>query len=92
MDVVKQWIEGYNPVKHLQGYLVKRGLWNQGSEEKLRAEVNGAVRNSIQRARKEPKPHLDMLFTDVYDQLPPQLEKQRRNMWKHIQKYKDHEV
>ena len=32
MDIVKQWTEGYNPVKRLQGYLVKRGLWNQGSE------------------------------------------------------------
>ena len=89
MDIVKQWTESYNPVKRLQGYLVKSGLWNQASEEKLRAEVNEGVRNSIQRARKEPKPHLDMLFTDVYDQLPPHLKKQRREMWKHIQKYKD---
>ena len=89
MDIVKQWIEGYNPVKRLQSYLVKRGLWNEGSEEKLRAEVNKAVRKSIQRAREEPKPHLDMLFTDVYDQVPPQLEKQRREMWKHVNKYKD---
>ena len=60
MDIVKQWTEGYNPVKRLQGYQVKRGLWNQDSEETLRAEVNEGVRNSIQRARKEPKPHLDI--------------------------------
>ena len=44
----------------------------------------------MQRARAEPKPHIDNLFTDVYDELPPRLEKQRREMWEVVKKYKQH--
>jgi len=44
----------------------------------------------MQVARAEKKPHLDHLFSDVYDQLPPRLEKQRQEMWEMISKYPDH--
>ena len=44
----------------------------------------------MQKARAELKPPIDDLFTDVYDKLPPRLEKQRQEMWRMVKKYKKH--
>ena len=44
----------------------------------------------MQKARAEHKPHLDHMFTDVYDQVTPRLEKQRKEMWQVVNKYKEH--
>lgn len=48
------------------------------------------MKTSLQRARKEPKPCVDELFNDVYDQLPPRLLRQRQQMWEVVNKYKEH--
>ena len=44
----------------------------------------------MKKARAELKPPLDDLFSDVYDKLPPRLEKQREEMWRMVNKYKKH--
>jgi len=90
METVNQWRKNYNPVVRFRGYLQQQGLWDQDKEENLREKVAEEVEKSLKRVMKEPKPHLDMMFTDVYDQLPPRLEKQRREFWEHVQKYKEH--
>ncbi len=41
-------------------------------------------------ARKEKKPHLNHMFTDVYDDLPPRLQKQQAEMKEMMDKYKEH--
>lgn len=39
-------------------------------------------------ARKKPNPEL--MFTDVYDEMPPHLEKQLQAMKDHVAKHKEH--
>ena len=48
------------------------------------------VRTSLQKARGEKKTSVEEMFTDVYDRLPPRLEKQRAEMWEVLGKYKKH--
>ena len=45
---------------------------------------------AFQRAEKKKKPTPDYLFTDVYDELTPQLTRQMRDMKEHVSKYKEH--
>ena len=45
---------------------------------------------AFQRAEKKKKPTPDYLFTDVYDELTPQLTRQMRDMKEHVNKYKEH--
>lgn len=59
-------------------------------EEELKQKAKSEVKRAMQVARAEKKPHPDELFTDVYDELPPRLEKQREEMWALVNKYKEH--
>ena len=52
--------------------------------------MEAEIKQSLKRVRRELKPSLDELFRDVYDELPPRLERQRREMWEHVRKYKEH--
>ena len=44
----------------------------------------------MQRARSEPKPSINEMFEDVYDQLPKRLQDQREEMWEVVNKHKKH--
>ena len=60
----------------------------QAKEDDLVKAAALEVKTSLQRARKELKPHPDHMFTDVYDKLTPRLEQQREEMWRLVKKYK----
>ena len=45
---------------------------------------------SRQRASEVKKPPIDEMFNDVYDQLPPHLQRQRKELWEHIKRYEEH--
>lgn len=90
MDEVKEWKDKSCPIMRFRRYLESRGLWDESKEAELLKAAAGEVRRSMQKARSELKPPLDDLFNDVYDKLPPRLEKQREEMWRMVNKYKKH--
>ena len=65
-------------------------ICQQDNEEEFKKNVKSEIKRAMQAARVEKKPHPDEVFTDVYDKLPPRLEKQREEMWALMNKYKDH--
>ena len=60
----------------------------QTKEAELLKSAAGEVKRSMQKARADLKPPIDDLFNDVFDKLPPRLEKQREEMWRMVKKYK----
>ena len=62
----------------------------QSKEADLVKTAKNDVKKALLKARAEPKPRVDELFEDVFDKLPPRLEKQRREMWEVVNKYKEH--
>ena len=62
----------------------------QSKDGALKSRVKKEVAASLQKARKELKPNLDELFNDVFDELPPSLQKQRQEMLDMVKLYKDH--
>ena len=89
MPQVEQW-KNYNATLRLRGYLQQRGLWDEEKEGALRTRVQQEIQNALKRARRELKPHLNEMFSDVYDHLPLRLEAQRREMWEMVNKYSEH--
>lgn len=87
MGEVERWKTGNHPVSRLRAHLEHRGLWDEEKEVELRAKVKKEVMDAMQRARGELRPHPDHLFTDVYDNLPPHLERQRKEMWEVVNKH-----
>ena len=59
-------------------------------DTELKQKASSDIKEAMQRARGEKKASLDEGFTDVYDEMPPRLKKQRAEMWEMINKYKEH--
>ncbi len=62
----------------------------QGDDVTVRQKAAEEIKKEMNIARKEKKPHPNEMFTDVYDALPPRLQKQRDEMWAMTDKYKEH--
>jgi 2-oxoisovalerate dehydrogenase E1 component alpha subunit len=45
------------------------------------------VRDSLKAANDLPKPSIDNLFTDVYDEMPDHILEQREQLRSHLKKY-----
>ena len=70
--------------------LVRRNLWDEERDEELVKTIENDIKVSRQRASEVKKPPIDEMFNDVYDQLPPHLQRQRKDLWEHIKRYKEH--
>ena len=90
MSLVECWKKDLHPVIRLRNYLTERGLWDEERERALHAAVTDKLKRGLNRARDEPKPHLDYLFDDVRSKLTPRMEKQKREMLEHVRAYKDY--
>ena len=61
--------------------------WNNEVEEEWKRDSLQQVMQALSRADKALKPPVKDMFTDVYDQLPPRLQKQHQECMHHISKY-----
>ena len=61
--------------------------WNNEVEEEWKRDSLQQVMQALSRADKALKPPVKDMFTDVYDQLPPRLQKQHQECMDHIAKY-----
>jgi len=62
-------------------------VWTQEKNDKLKKDLKAEILGALKSSEREKKPHLDHLFSDVYDQLTSELEVQKKEMYDHIQKY-----
>ena len=66
-----------NPIYRLERYLTKKGLITAEKTEKLRTDAKNSVRESLKASSLMPKPSIDSLFEEVYDQVPYHIEEQK---------------
>eukprot|EP00004_Rigifila_ramosa_P019377 TRINITY_DN4905_c3_g1_i2.p1 TRINITY_DN4905_c3_g1~~TRINITY_DN4905_c3_g1_i2.p1 ORF type:complete len:433 (+),score=95.76 TRINITY_DN4905_c3_g1_i2:97-1299(+) len=78
------WLEELSPLTRFGRYLSHRGLWNEVMEHEFRDKVRLEVLDALRKAEPEKKPSLRMMFTDVYDTLPPHLQKQQQELVEHL--------
>ena len=52
-------------------------------------EEKKAILDALRKAERKPKPPLEDLFTDVYNEMPPSLKAQQMKLNEHISKYPD---
>ncbi|KAI9315618.1 thiamine diphosphate-binding protein [Dichotomocladium elegans] len=79
-----------NPITRLRRYLENMHWWSQEEEDKWRKEVRSSLMRSFNAAEKRKKPALENLFTDVYDEMPPNLIEQKRELDQLIRKYPEY--
>ncbi|KAG7471140.1 hypothetical protein MATL_G00121260 [Megalops atlanticus] len=90
VDEVNYWDKQDHPISRLRNYMTGRGWWGEEEEQAWRKESQEQVMQALEYAERQPKPQIELLFTDVYQELPPHLEKQKQAMWRHLKQYKEH--
>jgi 2-oxoisovalerate dehydrogenase E1 component alpha subunit len=78
-----------DPIKRIQGFLEKEGLVDNSWIMSLRDEEKLNVMKAMEQAERRPKPPLEEMFQDVYQEVPPHLQRQEAELHEHIAKYPD---
>jgi len=87
-EEMRKW-RARDPVSRLQRWLIAQGWWDEVREAELRGKMRREVIHALEGAAKEGKPPLDDMFSDVYDELPPHLVRQRDEVRRFVAKYPD---
>jgi 2-oxoisovalerate dehydrogenase subunit alpha, mitochondrial len=90
VDEVRFFHQKDHPILRLRMYLENRNWWNEEKEKEWREESKNQVMQAFLRAEKKRKPNVIEMFTDIYDKMPPNLEKQHQELLTHLKSYKDH--
>jgi len=69
-----------DPLIRFRRYLEKKRLWTEADEKSAQDETNREIEEAVQHAEKLPKPALETLFTDVYAEMPWNLEEQFKGL------------
>ncbi|DAZ95271.1 TPA: hypothetical protein N0F65_007761 [Lagenidium giganteum] len=87
---IKRWKETCDPIDRTKNYLLRRGWLSEEQDQHLRDNERTNVLAALQKAESKSPPPLETMFEDVYDDKPPHLLEQEREMLDHVAKYPDH--
>ncbi|KAI8976988.1 thiamine diphosphate-binding protein [Pilobolus umbonatus] len=79
-----------NPIVRLRRYLELKNWWSQEEEDEYRKTVRKDILTAFNNAEKRKKPAVKHLFTDVYDELTPNLIRQQNELNELIKKYPEY--
>jgi len=76
---LEEW-QKRDPIIRFRKYLEKKRIWSETDEKKAQEDANKQIDEAVAYAEKLPKPALETLFTDVYADMPWNLEEQLREL------------
>lgn len=86
-DDVKFWDKQDHPISRAYNYLVSKGIWSESRDTELRQTKKKLVMEAFREAEAQPKPPIEELFRDVYDNMPSHIETQLNEIRQHVAKY-----
>ncbi|XP_052057716.1 2-oxoisovalerate dehydrogenase subunit alpha, mitochondrial-like [Mytilus californianus] len=86
---IMSW-DDQSPIHRLRNYMENQGWWSDEQESAWKEKSKKKVMEAFARAEKRKKPNPEMLFTDVYDEMPPRIQKQMEFMKSHCTQFKEH--
>jgi 2-oxoisovalerate dehydrogenase E1 component subunit alpha len=78
-----------DPILRMRHWLQSKKWWSEDQEKEIQERLRREVLETMKKAEKRPPPPLESLVTDVYDEVPPGLNRQLDNLKTHIRKYPD---
>lgn len=79
----REW-ELKDPVARLRRLLEKEGLWDDQKQEELEIRYAENLKAIIENAERAPRPNVESLFEDVYEELTPALHEQRDGLMNYL--------
>ncbi|KAK6470681.1 2-oxoisovalerate dehydrogenase subunit alpha, partial [Huso huso] len=89
VDEVNYWDKQDHPISRLRQHMVSRGWWDEEQEKAWRKQSRKRVMEAFEQAERRLKPSPDLMFTDVYHEVPPHLHRQREDMWRHVKQHRE---
>jgi 2-oxoisovalerate dehydrogenase E1 component alpha subunit len=78
-----------DPILRMRHWLEGKKWWSEDEEKEIQERLRREVLENMKKAEKRSPPPLESLVTDVYDEVPPELNRQMDNLRTHIRKYPD---
>lgn len=76
-EEIERWTVKSNPVLRFRKYMEGKRWWSEEKDKRVREEIRALVLEEFAAAEKRPKPPIQEMFTDVYDQMPWNLKEQQ---------------
>ena len=86
---VEDWKRRDNPITRFRKYLENKGIWNEEKEVEARVRIKKEVLKAFSQAEKEKKPEIVNMFTDMYEELTPDLIAQKSELKDILTRYAD---
>jgi 2-oxoisovalerate dehydrogenase E1 component alpha subunit len=84
---VEEWRRRDNPISRLRKWMEARDMWDENKEKEARERLRSELMRAFQEAEREKKPPIRALFTDVYEELPPDLKAQMAELKGLVERY-----
>jgi 2-oxoisovalerate dehydrogenase E1 component beta subunit len=75
------------PIPRWRAYLTSQGAWDDSKEEAAKAAAKKEIMDAFKEGEKKKRPPLKEMFTDVYTDLPWNLEEHHAYVEKHVREY-----
>eukprot|EP00123_Amoebidium_parasiticum_P022571 comp9020_c0_seq1/m.4212 comp9020_c0_seq1/g.4212 ORF comp9020_c0_seq1/g.4212 comp9020_c0_seq1/m.4212 type:complete len:442 (-) comp9020_c0_seq1:731-2056(-) len=87
LQEVNYWDKEDHPISRLRGYMTDKGWWDDAKETAAKLAARKKILTEFAKAEKILKPSINEMFTDVFDDVPLHLQRQKKEMEEHIAKY-----
>ncbi|KAJ1961696.1 hypothetical protein GGI12_003104 [Dipsacomyces acuminosporus] len=87
---VEDWSKRDNPISRMRAWLESKGWWEKGDDVEITKSTKAEVLKAFAQAEKLKKPAIRYLFEEVYDELPPLLEREKAEIEALAKKYPDY--
>eukprot|EP00088_Acartia_fossae_P030621 TRINITY_DN3161_c0_g1_i1.p1 TRINITY_DN3161_c0_g1~~TRINITY_DN3161_c0_g1_i1.p1 ORF type:complete len:448 (-),score=98.52 TRINITY_DN3161_c0_g1_i1:411-1721(-) len=89
VDEVRYWNQRDHPITRFYNYITRKGYWSEAMDKEWKDDSRKQVLQAFARAEKRLKPNWSEMFTEVYDEIPEDLKRQKEEMEAHVKMYKD---
>lgn len=90
VDEVRYWHQKDHPITRLRKHMENSNWWSEELEKDWKETSKRRVMEAFAAAEKLKKPNVGLMFSDVYDVMPPNLHEQFDELSKHVEQYKEH--
>ncbi|XP_077192690.1 2-oxoisovalerate dehydrogenase subunit alpha, mitochondrial isoform X1 [Paroedura picta] len=90
VDEVNYWDKQDHPISRLRHYMVNQGWWDEDQEKSWRKKSRKRVMEAFEEAERKLKPKPQLLFSDVYCEIPWHIQKQQESLERHLKQYGEH--
>ncbi|KAJ2082747.1 hypothetical protein H4R24_001343 [Coemansia sp. RSA 988] len=87
---VEDWSKRDNPIARMRSWLENKGWWAKGEDAEITKSAKAEVLAAFAAAEKLKRPAFRYMFEDVYDQIPPSLEREKAEIDELVKKYPDY--